>query len=304
MDQLRGIRVFCAAVELGSLSAAADLLALSPPMASKHLAALEARLGARLLNRTTRRRSATAAGLAYYTQCREALNLLDAAERQTLASAKTPRGVLRVSAPTWLVGTEIGHLLAEHRRRFPAVVLDIRFENELADLASEGFDVALRVTHDPTASLVARPLGGVAFIPVAAPELVMRSPRIETPSALDALPAVVPGGVPLQGLVMTHADGRCESVGVRSAMVLSQAGVIRDAVLAGAGYTFLPLPMVARDVASGRLIRLLPEWRSPSRPVLAVYLSQRQLAPKVRTFIDLLALRLPLIEGFESPARR
>lgn len=303
MDQLRGIRVFCAAVELGSLAAAAELLALSPPMASKQLAALEARLGTRLLNRTTRQRSATAAGQAYYTQCREALNLIDAADKQTLASAKTPRGVLHVSAPTWLVGAEIGHLLAEHRRRFPAVVLDIRFENELADLASDGFDVALRVTHEPTASLVARPLGGVAFIPVAAPDLLMRFPRIETPSALDALPAVVPGDVALQGLVMTHADGRREPVGVRSAMALSQAGVIRDAVLAGAGYTFLPLPMVARDLAGGRLIRLLPAWRSPSRPFLAVYLSQRQLAPKVRTFIDLLSLRLPSIEGFESPAR-
>jgi DNA-binding transcriptional LysR family regulator len=73
-------------------------------------------------------------------------------------------------------------------------------------------------------------------------------------------------------------------------MVLSQAGVIRDAVLAGAGYTFLPQPMVARDIASGRLIRLLPDWRSPSRPVLAVYLSQRQLAPKVPTsLVDPLA---------------
>jgi DNA-binding transcriptional LysR family regulator len=301
MDQLRGIQVFCAAVELGSLAAAADLVGLSPPMASKHLAALESRLGTRLLNRTTRRRSATAAGLAYYTQCREALDLIEAAERQTLASAKTPRGVLHVSAPTWLVGAEIGQLLAEHRLRCPAVVLDIRFENGLADLASDGFDVALRVTHEPTASLVARPLGGVAFIPVAAPELVLRSPRIETPSALDAWPAIVPGDVPLKGLVMTHADGRQAQVGVRPAMVLSQAGVIRDAVLAGAGYTFLPLPMVSRDLASGRLIRLLPEWRSLSRPVLAVYLSRRQLAPKVRTFIDLLALRLPLIEGFESP---
>jgi DNA-binding transcriptional LysR family regulator len=303
MDQLRGIRVFCAAVELGSLSAAADLLGLSPPMASKHLAALEARLGARLLNRTTRRRSATAAGLAYYAQCREALNLIEAADKQTLASARTPRGILHVSAPTWLVGGEIGHLLAEHRRRFPAVVLDIRFENELADLASDGFDVAIRVTHDPTASLVARPLGSVSFVPVASPDMVMRSPRIETPSALDTWPAVVPGDVRLQGLVMTHVDGRQATVGVRPAMVLSNAGVIRDAVLAGVGYTFLPLPMVARDIAGGRLVRLLPEWHSQNRPVLAIYLSQRQLAPKVRTFIDLLAHRLPLIEGFESPSR-
>ena len=226
--------------------------------------------------------------------------MIEAADRQTLASAKTPRGVLHVSAPTWLVGAEIGQLLAEHRRRCPAVVLDIRFENELADLASDGFDVALRVTHEPSASLVARPLSRVAFIPVAAPDLVLRSPRTETPSALDAWPAIVPGDVPLQGLVMTHADGRQAQVGVRPVMVLSQAGAIRDAVLAGAGYTFLPLPMVSRDLANGRLIRLLPEWRSLSRPVLAVYLSQRQLAPKVRTFIDLLALRLPLIDGFES----
>jgi DNA-binding transcriptional LysR family regulator len=303
MDQLRGIRVFCAAVELGSLAAAADLLTLSTPMASKHLAALEARLGTRLLNRTTRRRSATAAGLAYYAQCREALALIEAADAQMLAGAKAPRGVLRVSAPTWLVGAEIGQLLAEHRRAYPAVVLDIRFENGLADLASDGFDVALRVTHEPAASLVARALCHVAFIPVAAPELVTRSPRLETPSALEAWPAVVPEEAPLRGLFMTHADGRREAVTVRPAMILSQAGVIRDAVLAGIGYTFLPLPTVARDVAQGRLVRLLPEWHGLSRPVMAVYLSRRQLAPKLRTFIDLLALRLPSMEGFESAAR-
>lgn len=302
MDQLRGIRVFCAAVELGSLAAAADLLALSTPMASKHLAALEARLGTRLLNRTTRRRSATAAGLAYYARCREALALIEAADAQMLAGARTPRGVLRVSAPTWLVGAEIGQLLAEHHRGYPEVVLDIRFENELADLASGGFDVALRVSHEPAASLVARPLCKVAFIPVAAPDLVTRSPRLQTPAALEAWPAVVPEDFQARGLFMTHADGRREPVGLRPAMILSQASVIRDAVLAGIGYTFLPLPMVARDVAQGRLVRLLPDWRGLGRPVLAVYLSRRQLAPKLRTFIDLLALRLPLLEGFESAA--
>lgn len=133
--------------------------------------------------------------------------------------------------------------------------------------------------------------------------MVIRSPRLETPSAPDAWPAVVPGDVDLQGLFMTHSDGRRAHVGVRPAMVLCQAGVIREAVLAGAGYTLLPLPMVARDIASGCLIRLLPEWNSLSRPVLPVYLSLRQLAPKVRTLIDLLTQRLPLMEGFEAVAR-
>lgn len=102
---------------------------------------------------------------------------------------------------------------------------------------------------------------------------------------------------------MTHADGGRAHVGVRPAMVLSHAGVIRDAVLAGGGYTFQPLPMVARDIDSGLLVRSFPEWRSLTRPFFAVDLSQRQLAPKMWTFIHLLALQPPRIEGFESPAR-
>ncbi len=303
MDQLRGIRVFCASVELGSLTAAANLLGLSTPMASKYLAALEARLGTRLLNRTTRQRSATAAGQAYYAQCREALALIESADAQMLASAKTPRGPLKISAPTWLAGNDIVQLLAEHRRRYPAVMLDIQFENQLADLASDGFDLALRVTHEPAESLVARPLCKVEFIPVAAPDLILRLPPVETPSALASWPAIVPGDTPLQGMFMQHEDGRRAPVTVRPVMSLSQAGVIRDAVLAGIGYSFLPGPMVARDVASGQLRRLLPGWIASSRPLFAVYLSRRQLAPKLRSFIDLLALRLPSIDGYESVAR-
>jgi DNA-binding transcriptional LysR family regulator len=154
----QSMRLFCAVVEKGSLAAAAEVLEMSTPMATKYLNALETRLGTRLIQRTSRQRRLTPSGENYYLQCKQALGLIDQAEADLIESTELPRGKLKVSALTWLIHPGFGGLVAAYRQQCPDVTLDLRLDEKLVDLVAEGFDIALRATQQPAPQLVARPV--------------------------------------------------------------------------------------------------------------------------------------------------
>ena len=208
MDRLTSLRVFREVVEAGSFAQAAQLLGLSAPMASKHVAQLEKSLGARLLHRSSRHLSLTEAGTAWYEQSARALDLLDAAESTIGSRDATPRGQLKVSAPVWCATPRIARVLADYRAQYPEVLVDMHLANRKVDLAADGYDLALRATQEPSPALIARPLCPVAFHLVASPAYLRRAGTPATPADLARMAAVVPSYVKLEGLTLRGPGGR------------------------------------------------------------------------------------------------
>ncbi|GKT23156.1 LysR family transcriptional regulator [Acidovorax sp. SUPP3334] len=293
---LAGIRVFQMIVEAGSFSAAGDRLGMAPPMVSKHIARLERALGARLLNRTSRSMSLTEAGTAFHEQGRQALELLDAAAASVGQGQSRPRGELKISAPVWCATARFAGLLAEYRRAFPEVRLDLHLDNRMVDIVSEGFDVALRMTAEPAPQLIARPLCRIAFHLVVAPGAMPApapptcappGPGADAPSL--PVPMVVPNYLQLERVLHGLHEGtpwRMDAVMKSSDTTLSY-----HAVVAGMGAAFLPEWLVEQDLASGRLVKL-PGHADFEGTLHAVYASRRQMPLKLRSFIDFLAQRL------------
>ncbi|MCS6765471.1 MAG: LysR family transcriptional regulator [Candidatus Protistobacter heckmanni] len=285
MDQLSSIRIFLEIAETGSFAAAAERLDISAPMVSKHVAALEKWLGARLLNRSSRHVSLTEAGALYQELCRQALDILDAADTAVGSEAAAPRGHLRISAPVWCATRQFAETLAEYRRRYPEVRLDLHLDNHHVDLAADGFDLALRVTQEPSPALIARPLCEVAFHLVAAPGYRGgASLQLIMPSYVNLGPGDLPG---LAGTSKPGGPGAQADVVMRS----SDTTLSHHAALAGIGAALLPGSLIEEDLAQGRLRKLVPAPEF-TRTLFAVYASRKHMPLKLRTFIDFLAERL------------
>lgn len=287
MDRLTSLRVFREIVETGSFTAAAKRLGVSAPMASKHVAALEQATGARLLNRSSRRLSPTEAGEAYYAQCRQALEILDAADAEVGQRASTPRGLLKVSAPVWCANPRFVAALAEYHRRYPEVVVDLRLENRMVDLVAEGFDLALRATHEPAPNLFARKLCDVQLQAVATPEFLARNAG-DDPRTMEV---IAPSYIDSNKMFPARLAKK-SSFAPQIVMRTNDSNLIYLSVLAGIGAAVLPDWIVADDLAAGRLVALTLD-RPPPKPVLhAVYVSRRHVPVKMRSFIDFFSKRL------------
>ena len=285
MDQLTSMQVFRQVVDSGSFALAGQQLGISPPMVSKHVAQLEKRLGARLLNRSSRHLSLTEAGQRWYAQSIQALEMLDAAAQEIGQHNQAPRGQLKVSAPVWCATPRMAQILAGYRARYPDVLVDIHLDNHKIDLATGGYDMALRAATEPAPHLIARPLCEVPFYLVAAPAYLQRAGAPQQPADLARHAAVVPSYVALAPMQLTQA-GRSAPLYLAPALLSDDSNLSLHAVRAGMGIGFLPQWLVDEDLVSGRLERVLPQWSALTVTLYAIYTSRRYLAPKVRSFID------------------
>jgi len=285
MDRLTGLRIFREIVETGSFAGAADRLGVSAPMASKHIAQLESQTGARLLNRSSRHLSPTEAGELYYVQCRQALDLLDAADAAIQRDAATPRGRLKLSAPDWCANPRFAKALADYHAAYPDVTVDLSLENRRVDLVTEGLDLALRASLDPAPTLFARLLCVVPFHAVASPDYLARRSAQAGPTRLAGHDLIVPSYLSPEKLAHMRAAS------ARTAMRSDNSTLTYHAVLAGVGVAVLPDWIVGADIASGRLKVLNIDPAPPEIPLHAVYVSRRHVAPKLRSFIDFFAKR-------------
>lgn len=292
MDRLTSLRVFREVVESGSFVSAADRLGISAPMASKHVAQLEKSLGARLLHRSSRHLSLTEAGQAWYEQSRRALDLLDAAENAIGQKNEAPRGQLKVSAPVWCATPRFAAVLAGYRERFPEVLIDMHLENRKVDLAADGYDLALRATQELSPALIARPLCTLQFHLVAAPACIAPAGLPRVPSDLAKLDAIVPSYVSIEGLALKDGKGRQAPLRLQPVMKSDDTTLTLHAVRAGIGMAFLPEWLIDDDLAQGRLVRLVPDYKAPAVTLFAVYTSRQYMAPKLRSFIDFLGEQL------------
>jgi DNA-binding transcriptional LysR family regulator len=291
VDRLTGMAVFARVVEAHSFTAAARQLGMSKSAVSKAVAGLEDRLGARLLNRTTRRLSLTEVGRAFYERSARVVAEAEEAELAVTRLQGAPRGTLRVSAPVSFGILHLGPALPRFMERYPEVRLDIDFADRFVDLLDEGYDLAVRIGNLPDSSLVARRLAESRFVVCAAPGYWDRRGRPERPQdlaghgcvtyAYHATPAEWAFDGP-EGRIAVRVDGALRS---------NNGDVARQVALAGLAVVRLPAFIVGPDLAAGRLEAVLIDYEPSPVGVFAVYPHNRHLSAKVRAFVDFLVER-------------
>lgn len=290
MDRLDEIRAFAAVADARSFTQGARKLGVSNAQISKMVARLENRLGARLLNRTTRDVSLTDTGQAYLERARDLLQSFDDLEGSVRDQAG-PSGTLRVSAPVSFGTNQLTRALLDFATGYPAVSVDVSFSDRLVNLVEEGFDVAIRIGQLPDSSLVARRLAPVRLVTCASPEYLARA---GTPAALENLAgheAIIDTNArdPMVWRFGPHGDVR--EVRVRGRLKFNGAEPCVAAAAAGFGVTRSPAFAAADALRSGRLVPILCNFEPELIHVHAVYPHARHLAAKVRAFVDFLAAR-------------
>ncbi|MBD3619082.1 MAG: LysR family transcriptional regulator [Chromatiales bacterium] len=293
MDHLSDVAVFVQVVDSQSFTAAADKLGLSKSVVSKYVTRLEDRLGARLLNRTTRRLSLTEVGRAFYDRSREGLREIEAAEQEVSRLQAEPRGVLRINSPMSFGILHIAPALAEFQARYPELHVDMSLDDRRLDLVEEGFDVAIRIGDLPDSSLVARRLGDCRHVVCGAPGYFERHGTPRTPEELrnHRTLSFRYHDSPSEWRFLTP-EGGYESVGIDSAIQLNNSLAIREAVLHEAGIALTPTFVVGEDIQQGRLRAILHDYRAMELSIYALYPQRRHLSPKVRAFIEFMSERV------------
>ncbi len=285
---LNEILIFTRVVQSGSFTAAARGLGMPKSTVSRKLSELEARIGARLLQRTTRKLSLTEVGRAYYERCARIIADAEEAELAVTRMQAAPRGRLRVTLP--LSFGFLGTLVAEFCERHREVEVELLCTDRVVDLVEEGYDVAIRAGKLADSALMARNLGSMRRIIVASPRYVKQAGAVNSPQQLEGHPCLAftaQGGV--WGL---RSGSKAAEVQVPVRLCANDYELVREAALAGLGVALIPERLCEDDLRAGRLQRLLPQWSSADVPIHAVYPSTRHLSPKVMAFLDLMSARL------------
>lgn len=292
MDTLVSMRVFATVVEAGSFAAAAQRLGLSRAMVSKHMAHIENHLGARLLNRTTRRLSLTETGSVYFTHCQQILKDLEEAELVATRLTSSPRGTLRVAAPLEFGMMHIGPLLPDYLSLYPEIRLDFTLENRLVHLVEEGYDMAIRLGATPEAGLITRKLATDGFVVCASPDYLQRHGVPRVPADLMRHTCLNYTGLATGAeWRFVGRDGE-HTVRMDGNLRANNADMLRNAALGGAGIIVVPRFLVGPDIRAKRLQTVLTEYKTQELSIYVIYPSRKYLSAKVRSFIDFLASRL------------
>ena len=293
MEQLTDIAIFVQVVDSGSFTAAAEHLSLSKSVVSKYVSRLEERLGARLLNRTTRRLSLTEVGRVFYARSQAGLQELKEAEAEVSRLQAEPMGLLRINTPLSFGVLHIAPFMAEFQRCFPKIQLDMHLDDRLVDVIEGGFDVSIRIAEMADSSLVARRLGPCRHAIVASPGYLAQRGTPLQPAALDEHTILTyryqSGGNEWHFL---GQDGRQQAVPVTGQIQMNSSLALREAVLNGAGIARMPTFVVGGDIQQGRLVSLLRDYRTLEISIYAVLAQRRHLSPKVRAFVDFMAERI------------
>jgi DNA-binding transcriptional LysR family regulator len=296
MQPLEGFYYFTQVVEHSGFARAARALSIPKSRLSRHVVALEAQLGVRLINRSTRRFVVTEVGQEVYRHARSMLAEADAAVEAVEVARAEPRGTVRVSCPVALAQSALAHVLPQFLAHYPAIRLQLHVSNRRVDVLNEGFDVALRVRTQPSGEdgLVMRSFQEVDELLVASPAYLKGAPALLEPARLvDHQTLDYAGELDRNTWELVGPQGEIVRAQLKARMVCHDFVVLRFAVLAGLGIARLPESVVREDLKDGKLTRVLPLWNSPQGIVHVVFPSRRGMLPAVRAFIDFLAERLP-----------
>jgi DNA-binding transcriptional LysR family regulator len=289
MDRLTSLTAFVRVVDSGGFSAAGRKLNMSTTMVSNHVQSLEDRLGARLLNRTTRKVSLTEVGKAYYDRCIQILADLEQADGIAGALQSTPRGTLRIYAATHIVPF-VAPVAAEFLAAYPAVKIDLTMGERTIDLIDEGFDLAIRLTPPPDSSLIVRSLATWRHVLCCSPAYLEKHGPLRQLAELANHNCCRHALYPYEdGWRFTDRKGAPASVRVSGNLISNSGEALRIAALQGVCICLAPGFLIGDVLGSGHLVRVLPEYLPVEFAMNAVYPHRHHLSAKVRSFIDLLA---------------
>ncbi len=291
MDRLKSMEVFSRVVEAGSFAAAAEQMAMSRAMASKHVMELEDRLGVKLLNRTTRRLSLTEGGRMFVDRAREILAAIEELETTVTSQQVDPKGVLRVNAPMTFGRLHVAPALPDYCQRYPKVSVEITFNDRQIDLVEEGVDVAIRIGALQDSSMIARKLGETRMVVCAAPAYLETAPKLDDPEDLkDHNCLIYTLWSQVSDWVLEGVGGR-RTVRVDGNLRTNNGETISEAAVAGMGVIIQPSFIVDPHLATGQLVEVLHGWRAPTIGLYAVYSPTKHVSAKIRSFLDFLVER-------------
>ena len=288
VKDLTSLRIFVRVVELSSFSEVARRAGVTPATVSKHVSSLEAAVGARLINRTTRRLFITEAGQRLYEHCVRVMQELDAAESELAEIKGEPAGPLHVTAPLMFALRRLSPRLPEFLARYPKVSLDLDLSIEKVDLFQERIDVAVRIADAIDPGLVAFKLAPYRRAICASPAYLERHGTPGAPEDLGTHNCLVGRGATLNSSWPVQRNGELGSVRVTGNFLANNGLVLRDAAVAGLGIVMTARWLVEDDFRAGTLVELLPEFVPTNRAIYAVLPRQGTLSPKVRAFVDFL----------------
>jgi len=286
MDTVAGIRLFIRVVETGSFSRASVDLGITQPTATKHVAALEARLGARLFHRSTRGVTPTEAGAAYYDKCKVIARELDEADNLVALMQSRVQGTLRIGTSVAFGRRVLTPLVLRFMQQHPGLQVDLSFEDRYVNLVEQGIDLAIRMGRLADSSLGARWLGVNPWVLVAAKTYLAAHGTPREPADLARHAALVYSSV--QGDERWHftgADGAAVSVPVKGPLRSNNLSALLAAARAGMGLAILPWYVAHESVQAGAVLPLLERWALPSQEVHAVFPSPRLVPTKVSGFV-------------------
>lgn len=294
--QVGSIDLFCKAAEMGSFSAAAESLGLTPASVSRSIKRLEERLGVRLFSRTTRSVRLTPEGDIYWRECRQALEQITAAERAITGAQKVPSGTLRISAGTLYAHYRLLPVLPEFTAAFPQIDIELSLSNKVIDIVDEGYDLAIRIGTPPDVRLIAQKLEDATVGVFATPGYLAQhgTPQtLEDLTSHQCLQFILPTtGRPMPWILRTPDGDDLDHVFASSQRVLDDASGAVAWGMAGGGifqtYHFIAAPAVAR----GELIEVLQAYGGRSRQFSITFPQNRHLSARVRVFVDFMLQRL------------
>ncbi len=290
------MRVFVTVVDLGSQSAAADHLDLSRPVVSRYLAELEDWVGARLLHRTTRKLSLTAAGSETLPRCRQMLELSGDMQAAVSEPDDAPRGLLRLSVSTSFGQAQLAQAIAEYVKRYPLVTVDLQMLDRTVNLVDERIDLAIRTSNDLDPNLIARRLTVCRSVVCATPAYLLEHPAPQKVEDLAGHNCLTHSYF---GKSLWHFEERGEhvSVPINGNITSNEASTLLRVTLAGAGVSMLPSYQAGDYIRRGELVRLLPDAEPRRMNIYAVYASRKHMPSALRSLLDFLVVRFP-----EEPA--
>lgn len=286
------MRVFVTVVDLGSQSAAAEHLDLSRPVVSRYLAELEDWVGARLMHRTTRKLSLTAAGSEILPRCRQMLELSSDMHAAVSTPQDAPRGLLRITASPSFGQAQLASAMADFVRRYPGVSVDLQMLDRTVNLVDERIDLAIRMSNDLDPNLIARRLTVCRSVICASPRYLREHPtpqRVEDLSRHNCLTHSYVG----KSLWHFEQDGEPVSVPVQGNISANEASTLLQATIAGAGVAMLPSYQAGPHIQNGELERLLAHAEPRRMNMYAVYASRKHMPSALRSLLDFLVQRFP-----------
>lgn len=286
MDRLLSMTVFAKAVELGSFSAAAEVFRMSPQLVGKHVLTLEQHLGVRLLNRTTRRQHLTEIGASYYEKVKIILADVAAAEGLAAEGHARPSGRLRVNAPVSFGIHALMPRLTQYMATYPDVQVEVSLTNRYVDALEEGADAVFRVGELADSSRIARRLAPYRLVLCASPTYLATHAPITSPMDLASHECLGFAYTELRNHWSFDGPEGPVTVPVTGRLMIDSGEALLVAARASMGVMLQPAELLEPEIAAGRLVRVLPKYRVPDRPLHLLYAPDRQMTPKLRSFIE------------------